>query len=247
MTFTGVNAGVVAGDIGVSGLGAGGAGPRLLRQRDHLHGPVGRPFPEAAPDRSASTWQGRSGNAPITVTEGGTISGVDTGIRLGVAGSPADTANAAFRFGGGSVGGVTAALDARGLVASSGTYAFGATRFTGPQLFDSNKVVFVGSAATGAGDGSTVNDLATIDFADAITDPNAIFALVNDGSPIVTRRLHTVGRPDAGLVRQRPDFPRRRNAGERDRRQHPFGLHAVRPDRQRRRHADGAARAPARP
>ena len=114
-------------------------------------------------------------------------------MRLGIAGSPTSTANANFTFGGGSIGGLTASLDARGLNPVSGSYAFGSTVFTGPQLFAATNVIFVGSAATGAGDGSSVNDLATIDTADANTEADAVFVLVNDGSAINDADGFTLG------------------------------------------------------
>ena len=185
LSFAGDNAGVSAEDIAVSGVGPGGAGLDFSGSNTTFSARSvdisGAGAGSIGIDLSRTT-----GNARIAIADGGTISGVDTGVRLGIAGSGAATANATFSFGGGTVGGVSAALDTRGLRAGSGTYAFGSTAFDGRQLFDGRGVVFVGSAATGFGDGSTVNDLATIDVADAITDPGVVFALVNDGSPIVT-------------------------------------------------------------
>ena len=115
----------------------------------------------------------------VTIGGGSNIADVDTGVRLGIAGPPASSANANFTFGGGSIEGITASLDMRGLLAGSGTYTFNATNLIGPQLFDPSNVIFVGATNTGVGNGSTVNNLINADAADSLTtDPNTIFALV---------------------------------------------------------------------
>ncbi|TGW06407.1 hypothetical protein EN788_42295, partial [Mesorhizobium sp. M2D.F.Ca.ET.145.01.1.1] len=121
--------------------------------------------------------------ASIIITNGGSISGVDTGVRFGIAGSLAHSANAEFSFGGGSIAGSTASLDARGLNQMLGHYAFGSTTFSGPQLFDQQNVIFVGGVGS-SGDGSSTSSLLAINLADANTQNNAIFVLVNEGSPI---------------------------------------------------------------
>ncbi|TGV46677.1 hypothetical protein EN803_42500, partial [Mesorhizobium sp. M2D.F.Ca.ET.160.01.1.1] len=89
-------------------------------------------------------------------TNGGSISGVDTGVRLGISGSLAHSANAEFTFGGtsSSIVGATASLDARGLNQTLGHYAFGATTFSGDQLFDQQNVIFVGGVGS-LGDSSS--------------------------------------------------------------------------------------------
>ena len=127
---------------------------------------------------------GSQAGTKVTITHGGVINNVDTGVQLGTHGAGGATANATLNFNGGTIGGATAALDARGLNAASGTYAFGSTIFTGPQLFDPTNLVFVGATATGTGDGSSIDNLTTIDLADADLDANAIFVLVNRGTAI---------------------------------------------------------------
>ncbi|TPI63031.1 hypothetical protein FJ420_13170 [Mesorhizobium sp. B3-1-3] len=182
MSFSGVNAAVVAGNIVISGLGAGtgldfsGSQTNFTAQSLNLTGTG------AAGSAGIDLTSPSAGGAVITITNGGTIANVDTGVRLGIAGTPADSANANFTFGGGSIAGITASLDARGLNQTLGTYAFGSTTFSGPQLFDTQNVIFVGAAATGTGDGSSLLDLASIATADANTDGTAIFVLVNDAS-----------------------------------------------------------------
>ncbi|AZO40329.1 S-layer family protein [Mesorhizobium sp. M7D.F.Ca.US.005.01.1.1] len=113
----------------------------------------------------------------------GTIS-VGTGVQLGTNGASGTSANTAFSFGGGAITGTVASLDARGLNQTLGTYAFGTTDLVGPQLFDPQNVIFIGSSATGSGDGSSLANLAAVSTADGITDSDAIFVLVNDGTAI---------------------------------------------------------------
>ncbi|WP_217571371.1 hypothetical protein [Mesorhizobium sp. GbtcB19] len=183
MSFTGVNAAVVAGNIVISGLGAGtgldfsGSQTNFTAQSLNLTG-------TGAAGSIGIDLAQTTGDASITITNGGSISGVDTGVRLGISGSLAHSANAEFSFGGGSIAGNTASLDARGLNQTLGLYAFGSTTFSGPQLFDVQNVIFIGSSATGSGDGSSLTNLATVATADAITDSDAIFVLVNDGTSI---------------------------------------------------------------
>ncbi|RAZ91309.1 hypothetical protein DPM33_08370 [Mesorhizobium hawassense] len=182
LSFTGVNAAVVAGNIVISGLGAGtglafsGSQTNFTAQSLNVTGTG------AAGSIGIDLTSPSAAGAVIIITNGGTIANVDTGVRLGIAGTPADSANASFTFGGGSIAGITASLDARGLNQTLGTYAFGSTTFSGPQLFDTQNVIFVGAAATGTGDGSSLLDLASIATADANTDGTAIFVLVNDAS-----------------------------------------------------------------
>ncbi|MFW8741148.1 beta strand repeat-containing protein [Mesorhizobium japonicum] len=181
MSFSGVNAAVVAGNIVISGLGVGagldfsGSRTNFTAQSLNITGPgaAGTIGIDLA-DTTGGT---------IVVTNGGSISGVDTGVRFGIAGSLAHSANAEFSFGGGSIGGSTASLDARGLNQTLGHYAFGSTTFSGPQLFDQQNVIFVGGVGS-SGDGSSTSSLLAINLADANTQNNAIFVLVNEGSPI---------------------------------------------------------------
>ncbi|WP_292648863.1 hypothetical protein, partial [Mesorhizobium sp.] len=128
-----------------------------------------------------------SGTNGGSVTIGsGVITGVDTGVQMGTNGLAGTTANTAFSFGaagGASISGVTASLDMRGLSPGSGSYAFNDTVLNGPQLFDIANVIYVGSANTGLGDGSSVNDLINAAAADDLTtDANTIFVLVKTAS-----------------------------------------------------------------
>ncbi|MFC3326535.1 beta strand repeat-containing protein [Mesorhizobium cantuariense] len=184
MSFAGVNAAVVAGNIVISGLGVGtgldfsGAKTNFTAQSLNITGTG------AAGSIGIDLTSPSAGGATIVITNGGAIANVDTGVRFGIAGSLANSANAEFTFGGGSIAGITASLDARGLNQTLGHYAFGSTTFTGAQLFDVQNVIFVGASATGSGTGSSLLDLASIATADANTDANAIFVLVNRGTAI---------------------------------------------------------------
>ncbi|WP_095083914.1 beta strand repeat-containing protein [Mesorhizobium sophorae] len=184
ISFAGVNAAVVAGNIVISGLGVGTgldfSGSRTNFTAQSLNVTGTGAAGSIGIDLSSPT----SGGATIAITNGGTIAGVDTGVRFGIAGSPANSANAEFSFGGGSIAGITASLDTRGLNQTLGHYAFGSTTFSGPQLFDVQNLIFVGASATGSGNGSSLLDLATIATADANTDADAIFVLVNRGTAI---------------------------------------------------------------
>ncbi|TJW32633.1 MAG: hypothetical protein E5V49_11065, partial [Mesorhizobium sp.] len=188
MSFAGVNAAVVAGNIVISGLGVGQTGLDFSGSQTNF---TAQSLNITAPGAAAAGSIGidladTTGGASIIITNGGSISGVDTGVRLGISGSLAHSANAEFTFGGtsSSIVGATASLDARGLNQTLGLYAFGSTTFGGPQLFDPQNVIFVGSTATGSGDGSSLSDLASFTTANAITDSDAIFVLVNDGTSI---------------------------------------------------------------
>lgn len=182
ISFSGVNAAVVAGNIVISGLGVGtgldfsGSQTNFTAQSLNITG-------SNAAGTIGIDLADTTGDATIIITNGGSISGVDTGVRLGITGSLAHSANAEFSFGGGSIAGITASLDARGLNQTLGHYAFGSTTFSGPQLFDQQNVIFVGAVGS-SGDGSSTSSLLAIDQADLDTDGTAIFVLVNDGSPI---------------------------------------------------------------
>jgi hypothetical protein len=193
MTFAGTNGPVVVGGIVISGLGAGDIGLDFSGSRTTFTAQSVDIMGTNAAGSIGIDLSATLGAAAITITNGGIIANVDTGVMLGIAGSFANTANAIFTFGGGTIGGTTASLDARGLNPVSGSYAFGSTVFTGPQLFAAANIIFVGSAATGAGDGSSANDLATIDTADTNTDTDAVFVLVNDGSAINDADGFTLG------------------------------------------------------
>ncbi|WP_136616191.1 MULTISPECIES: hypothetical protein [Mesorhizobium] len=184
ISFAGVNAAVAAGNIVISGLGVGtgldfsGAKTNFTAQSLNITGTG------AAGSIGIDLTSPSAGGATIIITNGGVIANVDTGVRFGIAGSLANSANAEFTFGGGSIAGITASLDARGLNQTLGHYAFGSTTFSGPQLFDPQNVIFIGSSATGSGDGSSLANLAAVGTADGITDSDAIFVLVNDGTAI---------------------------------------------------------------
>ncbi|MCV3238434.1 hypothetical protein [Mesorhizobium sp. ZC-5] len=193
ITFAGINGPVVVGGVVISGLGTGATGLDFSGSRTTFTAQSVNITGTGAAGSTGIDLSGTQVGSAITVSNGGTIANVDTGVRLGIAGSLANTANANFSFGGGSVGGITASLDARGLNPLTGTYAFGSTVFNGPQLFSTANIVFVGSTATGAGDGSSVNDLATIGTADANAGADAIFVLINDGSVINDADGFTLG------------------------------------------------------
>ncbi|WP_167514702.1 hypothetical protein [Mesorhizobium intechi] len=183
ISFAGVNAAVVAGNVVISGLGIGtgldfsGSHTNFTAQSLNITGTG------AAGSIGIDLSSPTSGGATIGITDGGAIAGVDTGVRFGVAGSLANSANAEFNFGGGSIAGITASLDTRGLNQTLGHYAFGSTTFSGPQLFDQQNVIFVGGVGS-SGDGSSTSSLLAINQADLNTQNNAIFVLVNKGSPI---------------------------------------------------------------
>ncbi|MER9164955.1 inverse autotransporter beta domain-containing protein [Mesorhizobium sp. M0715] len=182
ISFAGVNAAVVAGNIVISGLGVGtgldfsGARTNFTAQSLNITGTG------AAGSIGIDLTSPSVGGAVITITDGGVITNVDTGVRLGIAGTPGATANAEFTFGGdsSSISGITASLDARGLNEGSGHYAFGTTQFTGLQLYDLRNYIFVAAGASGGG--TSITDLASIDYADSITASDAIIVLVNRGT-----------------------------------------------------------------
>lgn len=189
ISFAGVNAAVVAGNIVISGLGLGATGLDFSGSQTVFTAQSAN----IAGGAIGIDLTGTLAGSKITIANGGSITGGGTGVRLGIAGSLAGTANADFRFGGGTIGGSLAALDARGLNPGAGTYAFSTTVFTGAQLFDIRNLMFVGATATGSGDGSSINNLATIAQADASTDSDATFVLVNRGAAIDAAGGFTLG------------------------------------------------------
>ena len=136
---------------------------------------------------------GTQNGRTVTITNGGTISGVDTGIVLGSNGAAGAAPSANFTFGGGSVSGNTYALDGIGVVAGNGSYAFGSTAFTGGFNFavSLSNNYYVAATATGTGDGSSADNRASI--ATAIAQASSLgavnFILINDGSAIDTAGL----------------------------------------------------------
>lgn len=183
MVFAGANTSIIAGNIVIAGLGSGvgldfsGSQTNFTAQSLNITGTG------AAGSIGIDLSSPSAGGATIVITDGGAIANVDTGVRFGISGSPANSANAQFSFGGGSIAGITASLDARGLNQTLGLYAFGSTTFSGPQLFDQQNVIFVGGVGS-LGDGSSTSSLLAINQADLITNGTAIFVLVNDGTPI---------------------------------------------------------------
>lgn len=183
ISFAGVNAAVVAGDIVISGLGAGSTGLDFSNSKTNFTARSVDISGTGAGSIGIDLAQTIAGSS-VVITNGGSIVNVGSGVRLGIAGPLAHSANAQLTFGGGSISGVTASLDARGLNQTLGSYAFGSTSLVGPQLFEAQNLIFVGATATGSGTGSSMADLATIATADANTDANAIFVLVNRGTAI---------------------------------------------------------------
>ncbi|MDO3381787.1 inverse autotransporter beta domain-containing protein, partial [Gilvimarinus algae] len=130
----------------------------------------------------------------IVIAQGGVIqsfSGV--GVQFNRTGSLANSANADFRFGGGTItaSGSSYVMDAMGLDETRGTYNFSGVSFTGDFLFaeDPNQVgdlFFVASTATGDGSGSDENNYADVATAQiqASTGDLTTFVFVNDGSAI---------------------------------------------------------------
>ncbi|WP_348625872.1 inverse autotransporter beta domain-containing protein [Mesorhizobium sp. L2C066B000] len=183
MVFAGANTSIIAGNIVIAGLGSGvgldfsGSQTNFRAQSLNITGTG------AAGSIGIDLSSPSAGGATIVITDGGAIANVDTGVRFGISGSLANSANAQFSFGGGSIAGITASLDARGLNQTLGLYAFGSTTFSGPQLFDQQNVIFVGGVGS-LGDGSSTSSLLAINQADLITNGTAIFVLVNDGTPI---------------------------------------------------------------
>jgi hypothetical protein len=136
-------------------------------------------------------------NRLVTITNGGTIQGVAVGVQIGsgITGDFSQTANANFTYdavgGNGSSITATTALEARGLVTtsgvSSGQYHFENTNLTGATLFEpttGTTYYFVSGVADGVGDGSTPTNAATIATADGVTGSNVVFVLLNDDGTI---------------------------------------------------------------
>lgn len=140
--------------------------------------------------RTANPNGANSGTTNIDIVNGGNISAVSRGVDLSNTNLPADSAGASFRFGGGSIAATTWTIDAIGLVSTNpttqGNYNFTNTTFTGNFGFSSSagSLLFVGDAATGAGDGSSLSDLAAPATADANTNASTVFVMVNTGSNI---------------------------------------------------------------
>ncbi|WP_349359174.1 right-handed parallel beta-helix repeat-containing protein [Stappia sp.] len=137
----------------------------------------------------SGTQNGRS----VTVTNGGTIAGVETGIVLGSNGAAAAAPDAVFTWGGGDIGGTAFSLDGVGVNAADGAYAFGTTGFSAPFNFTASTTTnyFVAATATGTGDGSSTENRASI--ATAIGAAAGLgtvnFILINDGSALDTSGL----------------------------------------------------------
>ena len=136
---------------------------------------------------------GTQNGRAVTITNGGNISNVATGVVLGTNGAAGTAASAAFTFGGGMIAGNVFALDGIGVISGSGTYGFGTTNFTGAFNFDvsSTQNFYVAATATGTGDGSSTANRASI--ATAIAAAGGLgtvnFVLINDGTAIDTNGL----------------------------------------------------------
>ncbi|PKM29145.1 MAG: hypothetical protein CVV07_11525 [Gammaproteobacteria bacterium HGW-Gammaproteobacteria-11] len=130
----------------------------------------------------------------ITVTQGGNLSNFsDTGVQFSNTDDLADTADALFTFAGGSIvaGAGGFVMDGVGLDPNSGLYDFTGTTLTGDFRFSPGAgqvgdLYFVAATATGAGDGSSINDLASAADAQARADGGlaTTFVFVNDGDVI---------------------------------------------------------------
>jgi hypothetical protein len=140
--------------------------------------------------RAANPNGANSGTTNINIVNGGSISGVRRGVDLSNTNLAADSSGASFHFGGGSIAATVYTIDAIGLVSTNattqGNYDFANTTFTGDFGFrySAGDLLFVGSSATGAADGSSLSDLAAVGTADANTSASTIFVLVNDGTSI---------------------------------------------------------------
>jgi hypothetical protein len=134
MTFAGTNGPVVVGGIVITGLGTGGTGLDFSGSNATFTARSVNITGTNAAGSIGIDLSGTLSGSVINIGSGSTIADVDTGVRLGVAGSLANTADANFTFGGGMIGGLSASIDVRGLNPVSGSYAFGSTVFIGPSL-----------------------------------------------------------------------------------------------------------------
>ncbi|WP_232375596.1 hypothetical protein [Mesorhizobium comanense] len=175
---SGINGTIGFGNVYISGLTSGHTGLDLSGSRSTFTATLLN-----ITGTGTSTGIDLSGATGGSVAIGSGTIAVGTGVQLGTNGASGTSANTSFTFGGGSITGTVASLDARGLNLT-GTYGFGPTDLVGPQLFDTHNVIFVGSMQTGTGSGASLLDLASIATADANTASGAIFVLVNDGTAI---------------------------------------------------------------
>lgn len=130
----------------------------------------------------------------ITVTNGGTLENfTGTGVQFSRTDDTDDSANASFVFGGGSIvanpGAVV--MDSLGLDATLGSYDFTGVSFSGDFRFPGKagqvgELFFVAANATGLGDGSSINNRATVAAAQARADTGELttFVFINDGGVI---------------------------------------------------------------
>jgi len=186
------NATLTFGDVDVTALGAGtglnlaGGDATVTVQSLDVSGTG------AAGSRGVDLSGTRNGRS-VTVTNGGTIAGVETGIVLGSNGAAAAAPDAVFTWGGGDIGGLAFSLDGVGVNAADGAYAFGTTGFSAPFNFTASATTnyFVAATATGTGDGSSTANRASI--ATAIGASAGLgtvnFILINDGSALDTGGL----------------------------------------------------------
>ncbi|GGE88819.1 hypothetical protein H1W37_13320 [Stappia taiwanensis] len=186
------NATLTFGDVDITGLGGGtglnmaGADATLTMQSLDVTGTG------VAGSRGvdiSGTLNGRS----VTITNGGTVTNVDVGIVLGTNGAAFAAPDAVFTWGGGDIGGLAFALDGIGVNAASGSYSFGTTTFTGGFNFltAGTPNYFVAATATGTGDGSSVDNRASISTAIGAAGGlgTVNFILINDGAAIDTAGL----------------------------------------------------------
>ncbi|MCA1299085.1 right-handed parallel beta-helix repeat-containing protein [Stappia indica] len=186
------NATLTFGDVDITGLGGGtglnmaGADATLAMQSLDV---TGTGVAGSKGVDISGTLNGRS----VTITNGGTITNVGTGIVLGTNGAAFAAPNAVFTWGGGDIGGLAFALDGIGVNAANGSYSFGTTTFTGGFNFLSAGTpnYFVAATATGTGDGSSVDNRASISTAIGAAGGlgTVNFILINDGAAIDTAGL----------------------------------------------------------
>lgn len=130
----------------------------------------------------------------IQIAQGGVLENFsETGIQFSRSDDLADSADALFIFGGGSItaSGAAVVLDGIGLDSTRGTYDLTGVALNGnfrfsPSAGQVGDLYFVAANASGAGDGSSVSNLASVSAAQARADTGlaTTFVFVNDGNVV---------------------------------------------------------------
>ncbi|PAU85045.1 hypothetical protein CK507_18710 [Pseudomonas sp. WN033] len=130
----------------------------------------------------------------IQIAQGGVLENFsETGIQFSRSDDLADSADALFIFGGGSItaSGAAVVLDGIGLDSTRGTYDLTGVALNGnfrfsPSAGQVGDLYFVAANASGAGDGSSVSNLASVSAAQARADTGlaTTFVFVNDGNAV---------------------------------------------------------------